>query len=206
MHSRHIKGIAVSIALTLLMQTLPVAAGQQGPASRTNVTNGDGVADSSSPPVPDSPGAVRSASFRTVAMNQQEPDSGQSPVHQTATPQIPDEENNRQPASPQPPASGQPQDNSSANEPAREPSDSEDSSHSRPPQQPHEAVGTAAAESVVVTGVAASRPAGAAVAPAKQRRVRTLLIKVGALVGVGVAVGTTMALSQGSPSRPPGSH
>jgi hypothetical protein len=77
-----------------------------------------------------------------------------------------------------------------------------------PPQErsPHDALGTAAAESVPTTGIAASRPAGAAVAPAKQRRVRSILIKVGALVGVGVAVGATLALSQGSPSKPPGSN
>lgn len=79
-----------------------------------------------------------------------------------------------------------------------------------PPQQPpnssREPVGTAAAESLPTTGVAASRPAGAALAPAKQRRVRSILIKVGALVGAGVAIGTVMALSAGSPSKPPGSQ
>ncbi len=67
-------------------------------------------------------------------------------------------------------------------------------------------LGTAAAPSVKTTGVAASRPAGAAIAPAKQRRARSILIKVGAIVGAGVAVGTVVALSSGSPSRPPGSH
>jgi hypothetical protein len=70
----------------------------------------------------------------------------------------------------------------------------------------HQPVGTAAAEALPITGVAASRPAGAALAPARQRRVRSVLIRVGSLVGAGVAIGTTMALSQGSPSRPPGSH
>jgi hypothetical protein len=70
----------------------------------------------------------------------------------------------------------------------------------------HQLVGTAAAEPLPITGVAASRPAGAALAPARQRRVRSVLIRVGALVGAGAAIGTTMALSQGSPSRPPGSH
>jgi len=70
----------------------------------------------------------------------------------------------------------------------------------------HQPVGTAAAEALPITGVAASRPAGAALAPARQRRVRTVLIRVGSLVGAGVAIGTTMALTQGSPSRPPGSH
>jgi len=66
-------------------------------------------------------------------------------------------------------------------------------------QQP---VGTAASESVKATGVAASQPAGAAIAPAKQRRTRSILIKVGALVGAGVAIGTVVGLSAASPGRP----
>jgi hypothetical protein len=73
-------------------------------------------------------------------------------------------------------------------------------------EQGQEPVGTAAAKSVETTGVAGSNPAGAAIAPAKQRRTRAVLIKVGAIVGAGVAVGTVMALSSGSPSRPPGSR
>lgn len=75
-----------------------------------------------------------------------------------------------------------------------------------PRDRSHQPVGTAAAESIPTSGSAASRPAGAALAPAKQRRVRSVVIKVGALVGVGAAVGATMALSHGSPSKPPGSH
>ncbi len=67
-------------------------------------------------------------------------------------------------------------------------------------------VGTAAAEAASPVGVMASKPAGAAIAPAKQRRVRMLLIKVGAVVGAGVAIGAVAALSSGSPSRPPGAH
>ena len=54
--------------------------------------------------------------------------------------------------------------------------------------------------------VIAGRAEGAAIAPAKQRRVRSLLIKLGALAGAGAAVGTVYALSHGSPSRPPGAH
>jgi hypothetical protein len=65
-----------------------------------------------------------------------------------------------------------------------------------------EPVGTAASQSVKATGVAASQPAGAAIAPAKQRRTRSILIKVGALVGAGIAVGTVVGLSSASPSRP----
>jgi len=77
-------------------------------------------------------------------------------------------------------------------------------SSKRQQNETQEPVGTAAAQPVNTTGVAASNPAGAAIAPAKQRRARSFLIKVGALVGAGVAVGTVVALSSGSPSRPSG--
>jgi hypothetical protein len=74
------------------------------------------------------------------------------------------------------------------------------------PGTANEPAGTAAAEAVKTTGVPASKPAGAAIAPAKQRRVRSILIKMGAIAGAGAAIGTTVALSKGSPSRPPGGH
>jgi hypothetical protein len=98
---------------------------------------------------------------------------------------------------------------SQANDGLPQQSDGQQAVHQPQPVQqnrPHEPVGTAAAEWVPTMGIAASRPAGAALAPAKQRRARTVLIKVGALLGAGVAVGTVMALSAGSPSKPPGSH
>lgn len=63
-------------------------------------------------------------------------------------------------------------------------------------------VGTAVAPYVTTTGTAASSPAGAAVAPAKQRRARSILIRIGLLVGAGIAVGTVVALSSASSSRP----
>jgi hypothetical protein len=63
-------------------------------------------------------------------------------------------------------------------------------------------VGTAAAPIATVTGVAAARPVGAAIAPAKQRRARAILIRVSIVVGAAVAVGTVVALSRASPSRP----
>jgi len=72
-----------------------------------------------------------------------------------------------------------------------------------PDQKP---VGTAAAQKPATTGVAASDAAGAAIAPAKQKRSRMLLMKVGAIIGAGVAVGTVAALSSASPNRPPGTH
>jgi hypothetical protein len=63
-------------------------------------------------------------------------------------------------------------------------------------------VGTAAAPAVNGTGVSGSRVSGAAIAPAKQRRVRTILISVAVVVATGVAVGTVVALSHATPSQP----
>ncbi|MGA3196472.1 MAG: hypothetical protein ABSD39_15845 [Terriglobales bacterium] len=79
-------------------------------------------------------------------------------------------------------------------------------SQALPQSQSREPLGTAAAETVPTMGIAASQPAGAALAPAKQRRVRTILITVGAILGAGAAAGVTMALSEGSPSKPPGAR
>jgi hypothetical protein len=63
-------------------------------------------------------------------------------------------------------------------------------------------VGTAAAPYEKGMGIAASRPAGAVIAPAKQRRTRSFVIKVSLIVGAAVAVGTVVGLSSASPSRP----
>jgi hypothetical protein len=69
-----------------------------------------------------------------------------------------------------------------------------------PVQQP---TGTAAAQQGKISGSALSEPAGVAIAPAKQRRVRSILIKMGFIAGAGIALGTVAALSAASPSRPP---
>jgi len=74
------------------------------------------------------------------------------------------------------------------------------------PATPQRPVGTAAAEAPYVSGVAASQPAGVAIAPAKQRRLRTILIRTGAIIGAGVAIGTVVALSEATSSKPPGAH
>jgi hypothetical protein len=79
------------------------------------------------------------------------------------------------------------------------------SDHSNAPQEqkgPPAPVGTAVAPYEKGIGVAASRPAGAVIAPAKQRRTRSFVIKVGLLIGAAVAVGTVVALSTASPSKP----
>ena len=72
------------------------------------------------------------------------------------------------------------------------------------PKKPAEPVGAATAESVPTAGGAAAKPAGVAIAPAKQHQTRSLLIKVGAVIAAGAALGTVFALSHGTSSTPPG--
>jgi hypothetical protein len=76
----------------------------------------------------------------------------------------------------------------------------------QPKTQPEEPQGAATAEKVSTAGGAAAKPAGVAIAPAKQHRTRSILIKVGALAAAGVAAGTVYALSRSTPSLPPGSN
>jgi hypothetical protein len=64
--------------------------------------------------------------------------------------------------------------------------------------------GAAGAKAANVKGAPVAQPAGAAVAPVRQRGHRSLVIKLGLLAGAGIAIGSAVALSRGSPSRPPG--
>jgi cytoskeletal protein RodZ len=75
-------------------------------------------------------------------------------------------------------------------------------------QQPsvQEPVGVAAAEKGVTAGGAGSKPAGSAIAPAKQHQVRSLLIKLGAIGAGAAALGAIFALSKGTSSTPPGTR
>ena len=82
-------------------------------------------------------------------------------------------------------------------------SESAPASQSAPLQKP---VGTAAAEAPNVNAITASQPAGVAIAPAKQRRVRTIILKTGAIIGAGVAIGAIVALTAATPPKPPGAH
>jgi hypothetical protein len=74
-------------------------------------------------------------------------------------------------------------------------------------QNPSEApLGAAAAQAGKTSGGAASKPAGTAIAPAKQRQTRSLLIKIGAVAAGAAAVGIIYGLSRGTPSVPPGAN
>jgi hypothetical protein len=67
------------------------------------------------------------------------------------------------------------------------------------PQQP---VGTAAAPYEKPTGVPGSSPAGAVIAPAKQRRVRAIVVRMSIVIAAGAAVGAVVGLSRASHGQP----
>jgi hypothetical protein len=89
-------------------------------------------------------------------------------------------------------------------QPEAAPSQSETLQENQPAAQ--KPVGTAAAGAIPTSGIAASQPAGVAVAPAKQHRVRTIILRTGAIVGAGIAIGAVVALTEATPSKPPGAH
>lgn len=123
-------------------------------------------------------------------------------------------QNTQNQSTPQEPAQTAPQGNTTTHQPPVElpenpgqnsttqPSNAPVPAQSQPPQKP-EPNGTAVAPQIETSGGAASKPAGVAIAPPKQRRVRSLLIKLGVLAGAGIAIGTVAALSAASPSHVP---
>lgn len=72
----------------------------------------------------------------------------------------------------------------------------------RAEQQMQQPLGAATAEGVPVVGGAASRPAGEAIAPDKQKQRRSLLLKVGLIAAVGIAGGVVYGLSKGTSAKP----
>ena len=137
-------------------------------------------------------GSAQVAPQLTYAALSELPDSPGSVREQQQDP--PNQQNGSAAGQTQPAASPQ------ANPPSNQPGDTQTNQKLQRP------VGTAAAEAPRVSGVTAAEPAGIAIAPAKQHRVRTLVIKVGAILGAGAAVGTVIALTQATPSKPPGAH
>jgi len=69
-------------------------------------------------------------------------------------------------------------------------------------QQQQQPLGAATAQGVPTVGGAASRPAGEAIAPAKQKQRRSLLLKLGLIAAAGIAGGTIYALTRGTSAKP----
>jgi hypothetical protein len=105
-----------------------------------------------------------------------QPVPAQNPSTDNSTPQVPESSTDALPATPAP--------------------------QLRPEQQMQQPLGAATAEGVTTVGGAASRPAGMAIAPAKQSQRRSLLIKVALIAAAGIAVGTVYGLSKGTSAKP----
>lgn len=73
-----------------------------------------------------------------------------------------------------------------------------------PPAKVEPPLGAAAAEAGAPAGGLASKPAGNAIAPAKQRQVRSMLIKIGAIAAGAAALGIVYGLTRSTSSTPPG--
>jgi len=82
------------------------------------------------------------------------------------------------------------------------PQQQQQSTPSQPPALPQQPVGTAAAPAEKPTGIAGSRPSGVAIAPAKQKRVRAIVISLGIVLAAGAAIGAVAGLSRASHSTP----
>jgi len=112
---------------------------------------------------------------------------------QEATPQT----NAGQPPAPAQPATPEIQPPSEAQKPDQQVPDAQKST-----EAPSAPVGTAASPVIRSRGNPASRPAGAAIASAKQRRTRSYALRVGLIIGAAVAIGVVAAASLSSSSRP----
>jgi hypothetical protein len=110
-------------------------------------------------------------------------DPAQGPLNPVPTQSTPDAPSATQPSTAQPQTPAQP--------------------GTQQQQTQREPLGAAAAEGIRTAGGGASRPAGSAIAPAKQHQVRSFLIKLGAIAAAGAAIGTVYALSKGTSSTPP---
>jgi len=135
------------------------------------------------------------------------PQNPQEPVQTQPSP-APDDTQKPQPASASPgngnsanPPSGELPDAPAPAEPVPQKQSESSAQTKNPTPVPS---GAAAAKAAPAKGAPASRPVGAAIAPAKQREKRSLLIKVGLVAGACVAVGSALALSKASPAKPPG--
>ena len=173
----------------------PIAGAPADQTPATTTAPADEAAPASQPPNAQTPNTQQPSTVQDVppaTTQQSAPPSGstvdpsQGPLNPVPTQSAPDAPSAAQPPAQQPqtqPATGQP--------------------GTQPQQTQREPLGAAAAEGIRTAGGGASRPAGSAIAPAKQHQVRSFLIKLGAVAAAGAAIGTVYALSKGTSSTPP---
>jgi len=195
-------GISKCVALLLIfgLCLTPEMYAQQGqpqtsPSAPSTQSGQQGQAPQAVPPATNEPPA-------TTAPGQTQPakpsPNGTNPNSTTIDPS----QGPLQPVTTYPDATGAAQTESSATQQTTNPPDAPQPKS----QQPTQPVGAATAERVPTAGGAAAKPAGAAIAPAKQHQTRGLLIKIGAIAAAGAALGTVYALTRSTGSLPPGAR
>jgi len=122
--------------------------------------------------------------------------SSQPPSSLDELPSAPVLQSSPQPVQEQTSPAKQPDMSQQQNQPAQQPNTP------LQPNAPQPPVGTAAAPYEKPTGVSGSRPAGAAIAPAKQRRVRAIVISLGLILAGAGAIGAVAGMSKASHSQP----
>jgi hypothetical protein len=147
-------------------------------------------------------GGPQMAMAQSAAPQAQEPQSQEPAMPQAATPQSGTTEPPPQAQLPDSPSASQPVGTPALPQDAQEPVQQQNRNQKQKDQAP---VGAAAAQKGETAGGAASKPAGNAIAPAKQRQVRSFLLKLGLVAAGGAAIGTVYLLSRGTSSVPPGS-
>ncbi len=172
--------------------------------------------EKSSPALPDAPSAAKLAQATAPAQATQDPNAAQpqpDPQQPEVVPVGPEQQQSSPDQQPQDQAAPdqQPQPDiqkpESDTAPATPPQDDLQAKPIPPATNPNsdqEPAGTAAAQKGRTQGGAASKPAGVAIAPAKQKRSWSFMVKLGAIAAGAAALGTVYALSRGTGSTPPG--
>jgi hypothetical protein len=177
---------ALVLVLGATLSGVPAAFAQQAqPATNPNTTP---------TPVPQTDQAAPQQPTQTPVPGNTQVDPTQGPLEPVAPAPLPDS-----------PSASQPQPQPQQQQPTTVQTAPASNAPAVPSgHRPIDPQGAATAESAPTLGGAASKPAGAAIAPAKQRQMRSFLIKLGAIAGAGVALGTVYALTRGTSSTPPG--
>ena len=192
----------MSILSTLLVAALcsapPLSAQQSNPSTAQQPPQPTNTQPAQPAPTDQAQPAAQQPSQNTPPAGQSQP----QPANQGTT--VNPSQAPLQPVTTYPDAGGAQQEQTSPNAPAQTAPAQTTVPEAPQPKKPAEPVGAATAESVPTTGGAAAKPAGVAIAPAKQHQTRSLMIKIGAALAAGAALGTVYALSHGTSSTPPG--
>ena len=198
MHNPKFKKTAALVLLSFATSSLGLAQQPQSTATPTQRT--------SNAELPDAPQVQ-------IAQAQQAPDprfgtnapsANTAPATQSADQNAATQDNAQQSAPANAQDNAQQPAQATDNTPSVRTRPDQNSNAQQQPAQTQEPVGAATAEKGRTRGGVASRPAGVAIAPAKQKRRRSILIKTAAILAGAAAIGTVYGLSKASPSKPPG--